>query len=111
MKVLFLGFLTLFSLSSFASCPEIDVLKVNGKVMRELLTNLELEKRQLMAMKLIQTVNSYSETSDACPDSVLFYHSFRAEKNQKNCSILTKFKISFDRTDINDFSILDVDCR
>lgn len=110
MKVLFLGFLALFSFSSFA-CPVVDVLKINGLVYREVLENLEIDKRNLVGMKLIQTENYYNDPTDTCPSSVIFYHSFKAEKPSKKCAILTKYKVSFDREEINDFSVLDFECR
>ncbi|MGE3609758.1 MAG: hypothetical protein AB7I27_09260 [Bacteriovoracaceae bacterium] len=111
MKVLFLGFLALFSVSSFAICPQVDTQLLNEKVNEQLMNSLMLDQKSVLSMKLVEMSNYYAHPGDACPATILYYHAFRTQRLQKECSVLTKFRMSFDREDINDFSILDIECR
>jgi hypothetical protein len=110
MKALVLAVLALFSVSSFACRVNIDV--INKEVAKQLVENLQISSKTIETQELVKVKDFFSETSvQDCPDASIYYHSFVTKDAEKECSIMTKFKESNIRLEINKFSIMDIDCQ
>ena len=110
MKTIVLFVVAMFSVSSFACRVNIDA--INQEVAQQLVDNLAISAKTIETQELVKVKDFYSETSDqSCPDASIYYHLFVTKDAEKECSIITKFKESRIRLEINKFAIMDIDCQ
>ncbi len=106
MKKIVVALFALFSLS--ASACKVDIEMINKKVASMLTQNLEITLLEIQSQNLIHSEDHYPEVmTTSCPETTTFIHAFTT----KRCSIITKYKMSYSRIEINPFSVLDIDCH
>lgn len=110
MKGLVLAIATLFSASSFAC--RINISEINENVSRQLIENLNIDPSSIKSQELVKVKDFYPDIqTQSCPDASIYYHAFLLKDANKECSILTKLKVSYTKEEINSFSVLDIDCE
>ncbi len=110
MKCLLISALALFSFSTFACRYDINL--INKKVADMMTENLDYSSLEVISQELISTKEDYPEImTSSCPDSATFIHLFAVKKGEEACTVITKYKMTFSRIEINPFAVLDVDCQ
>lgn len=110
MKSLLIGVLALFSFSALAC--RYDVGLIDKKVSSLMSETLDYSSLEVSSQSLLHSKEEYPEVmTNSCPDSVTFIHLFEVKRGVEVCTVITKYKMTFSRIDINPFSILDIDCH